>query len=169
MKLKLAAALALMTATHGVHAADAETTIEVTGRINAGSCALNLQPSVILRTLAKEDVINREQHLVDVPFTFTACIGVTSVNVTFSGTPHPADEDVYANDIVDGAQNVAIALMQRNVPSGKWLSPGKMIVIPITDGSGGLEMDAAYYTSATLGIPTVGDIQATVTVNVLYN
>lgn len=169
MKTILASAMALALLATAPTAMAESATITVTGRILPGTCTLG-DIALPLNEIRASDIELKENEKKTLTLKFRDCIGVGSVDMTFNGTPHESDADLYRNDAVNGTQGIGIALTEKGVSgSARWLKNGATRNVPIRSGAADFDMEAAYYRGASFDPIFASDVSAAITVNLVYN
>lgn len=141
--------------------------ITVNGGVDPGSCTV---PTVTfeLPALNADQLVRKENGNVDKTLLFE-CSGVASVQMTFSGTPHASDAELYKNQAEDGTQAVGIALIDKNATgSARWLGSGKRRVLTPLAGRAAFELQAAYFYQPAFGPLFASDVASSITLTLTY-
>jgi len=144
--------------------------VDITGKISAGTCSIGSSAAIKLDDLSA-DVLDSSRGQVVMPkahnLVFSSCIGVNSVDMTFTGTKH-SDPDLYKNTAAGGPP-VGVALIGPATDNKEWLKDGTTKRVSISGGTGSYQVRAGYYWASSFGTLTSGDVETKVTINLTYN
>lgn len=164
-----AALLAALLAWAGPALAQSTTDIVISGKVNPGTCAVNVPPTV-LDDIDANDIVAEDNADKAVTLQFTGCIGVRRALLTFSGTPEAGDTNRWANTAsADPASGIAVSLRE-GATGTQYLYQGLAArQVPLSGASGSYPMRAAYHRRTTTPGPlAAGNVAATITINVAY-
>ena len=143
----------------------------VSGTIVQSLCTVNVPSQVALGEFARDTLSVAGASSASVPFTIeliNCTPGLTSAQVTFSGTPYDDGSwgsVIYANQAADGAKYVGLQLMNADGNPAVNLANGVSYTFPVSaqTRSGVLDIVARLYSPE--GATTAGKFQSSVTLN----
>lgn len=149
--------------------------IQVTGKIIAASCQVDIPQTVDLGQISRQDlsVAGGNSGTMVVLLKLSQCSPqVSQATVSFTGSPYTADpafsSAIYANEASGGATDIGLQLFNLDGKALVNLANGVEYSFPVqTDTHAGIfSMGARMYTPH--GTPTAGDFKSAVTVNFTY-
>ncbi len=167
MKTKLALLAVLLCGAAPLAHADSAT-ITVTGKVLPGTCtAGNL--TIDLDAIDAVDIKDgHENSPKPGEVTFTGCVGVASIDLTFDGVGDPTQDNHWKNQAATGGANgVAIALLE-GTAGNTYLQKGARRTIAVNGAATGKQdLRAAYFHKAGTAM-TAGTVMAQITVTADY-
>ncbi|MCE0843993.1 fimbrial protein SthD [Buttiauxella sp. A2-C1_F] len=149
--------------------------IDITGEIVAPSCNVAVADTVELGQFSRSDLSSpgASSGLITVDINLSGCSDQASLaTVTFSGTPYSADPSfssvIYANDIVEGSQDIGLQLFNLDGKPITNLASGVNYNFPINTEAGTGTFKFASRLYSPHGTPTAGDFKSTVTLGFTY-
>lgn len=143
-------------------------TITVTGRVLPGTCTMNDLPI----TLADIDAIDlkagHDNGVKPASLSFTGCVGVQSIDLTFDGTDDAAQDGHWKNGAATGpATGVAVTLLDGATGSAFLKNAAKKTVTVNGAATAKLDMRSSYYRKAGTTL-TAGAVSTQITVTADY-
>lgn len=142
------------------------TVFTISGRVISRTCTFdNANQSVSLNTISVRDFLeNPVPVLQEFTVTITCGSGVSSVQLSFSGSPDISDHTAFAN--TGQATGVALRLLHEDkviLPDGSYTAP-----IPVVNNTGKIILKAGY-TVTSLSTFSAGDFESTAILSFIYD
>lgn len=166
MKTKFALLAVLLLGAAG-HAHADTATITVKGKVLPGTCTMNNVDVDLDPIDAVEVKPGHDNKLKTASLTFTKCVGVGSIDLSFDGTDEATMEGHWRNMATpNGARGVAVALLDGATGPG-YLKKGSTKTVAVNGaGTAKLDMGVGYFHGGAALV--AGNVSAQITVTAVY-